>query len=1384
MNSQSSSHSAQLGSQSLNGDNANSSEHGNKKKKKEDSVLGVPLAFPSVDKTLQSNQANQKNSDKDEDDGKRTGDSSQWTHAKNDPTPLLKNLRDEHSSYTIVAKTCLTISQFAGYGSQATTQDEATSTTTILDSVVLHDAAYAKIVSNTLRSLFECLESHKDRRSRILAAKTCAILGTAAYARIRPSPALYTVRDTIIVSRLEDEIGAELPTALATACLEQDDSGVSAAALDALGVLILFHSGMPGTQWAEDALEREHNALTSPGTSAYAPSLRSCVDEDPSIPATELAARILENVVQPRLWMMLERVAHYETTSALAMALPVLTAALVHQLQTTPALTFGMAKSTFAKQWTEVDAIGLCNTFVQSILLPVGLQESLDGHLTQAASLSALRLAEASPQMPWVTTLCRHVLIAQTEALSATPLPVCHKMSILATTLIAARAIPFPERTHTLLSLVEPILALPSTTRVPLGVTSPGLILQEYATRHHSAKSHNLLHHHQMQYGQHYRRPARITYWTELALSFFLDGPAPSPDDLKLSALADSSGHDNKGKKDSKKDGEQGGRQEAIRKFLSLPVIAKVISDSPTGSTKAPLVAKDELLLAFTGVAAACGRRFRGGAGVNSEGSAWPITDPGAPAVEEWLQLSWVVLTAFVPCVNMGRKIPYLEEDLSLATAGLTQYVQLLQEYLHFAGLLHPGSSVAVKLVANACPPHLLWDQLAESAAYMARFESLDMGLLENTTKLMDEIVARELKQGIPSHHMRLFLLALAADHWMQGRVAAIRKQFDASAPNHANNPPPSLDVQSAREIIMALSPKRMLAKIFHSHVPPVDSEGKKKKDPIKRLALETVRVCVACIENLALIACDWRKRFNSGGSTKEEPKHVVSVAVGVLQGKVDETPSNDTIRAIMAPVCDSAVGRIQAFYESDMGGADSFPASELVMQNVKTKIKPLVSSSSRPPVISKDDFARGYLMQLSRQIVMARIEQAIHSVPPADSELAPARTVSWLRLQVPPIADSRDGRLLGNRADVVAAFDKSIRVASAGSDPTAIVVAYTPRRYPRHDGEDEYRITALVRVYNTTAIEFTEGLRLELGLVNQGNSGFSTDAEGEQVHDNLEREVRRALGMSSAEAVVPTLASASVVCKQELKPGEFLSWEVVLDHATAGEGLSLLPSVVFRNVPIEPVDTGVKLVGEKSGTGDNSTINTGGESAGAGSTGEDDFQVTETENTTGRLKDADTPSENIIQRGEPLPLSPLVELQPCPLIFMRDRWGDVDAFRFLWFRMPYHLPEVPLADEAPENIMGGPSDNAMMRAVANMSCLVWNGEAIPGGYVTRAWAFATLSGKRVLAVMSESDSDKKVSLHMRGDDPFVLYGLIGAQQNRSQVVAALAPEFTPLLDY
>ena len=172
-----------------------------------------------------------------------------------DPTPALVPLRDDLSAYALVAKSCLQINQYAGHGSSAHVQE----TSSVASSALFHDPSYSTIVSESFAALTTCIQEHKDRRCRILSCKTLALLARSAYARIRHSPLIYSMRDPTI-NRLEDEVGSEIPTTLSTAALEDPDDGVSASAVEALGILTLSSSPTTGTL-VEDELLREIQSI-------------------------------------------------------------------------------------------------------------------------------------------------------------------------------------------------------------------------------------------------------------------------------------------------------------------------------------------------------------------------------------------------------------------------------------------------------------------------------------------------------------------------------------------------------------------------------------------------------------------------------------------------------------------------------------------------------------------------------------------------------------------------------------------------------------------------------------------------------------------------------------------------------------------------------------------------------------------------------------------------------------------------------------------------------------------------------------------------------------------------------------------------------------------
>lgn len=911
----------------------------------------IPLSFPIASSTSTTIGAN---------DNSNTATGSTTSATTDDPssTVNLKPLRNESSAFIHVQRSCLRISQFAGYGSNINTNNTCLDhcgsdhqsqhiNPTITSSALFHDKTYVKIISDCIIALIECCKSHKDRKCRILACKTLAITARSAYARIRHLPLLFTNREqiTTLLRQLEDEIGSEIPVALLGVAVDDIDDGVSASAVEALGILTLSTSNVySASTIIDDELLHEMQCITGCRSSPYAPSLRTIltqakttITEDPSIVHLELQHRIFYNIITPRLLQLITRIIHYynNTSDHHRIILPFITTCLIHQIRTTPSRIFHMDRNTYAKRWGDLDANGLIYDVVSTIIIP-SMQRCFDGALAHTAAVCAIRLANAYPTASWVLESCHWAIVVLKEELSATRV-IETKMGTMAALIIALRIIPLPERASLLEYLVQEVASLPYTTMVPHGVCSPGyLIVQPQSSTSASVGtaagiSNSSIRNLNNQLSSTsstaapfacYRHPARMAFFTELALSLFMDGPMGSSNEEDKQHHQ----HQNNDMIIGDNDIDVGGRSNYLKQFLSSMAVVSICKETERAAV---VKMRDEILLVFTTVAWQVGHRFR----ISPDGSMLTPTPPPpqsrsskqqqhsfkSPDVEEWMRLAFTTLSIFSPCARWGKRPEYLEEDLTLLTAGQSSYIRLLQEFLHFAGLLNPVSSVTFKLTPNACPPHLLWDQMTESASFLARWDHAAASegnkgttgyncgdiMIHDIAALMDDFVEKELRQGIISHHMRLFLLTLATDQWVQGRYVAIRRQYDDPRPEGVLQI--SLNRDSARDLLVALSPKRLLTKLLEYHSVAVDAQGRKKKDPIKKLALETVRVCVACVENIALTASEWKNRFGPS----PESQTIVNMAIASLQGTLDKTPTDESLKPVLAPLCDGGKGCI-----------------------------------------------------------------------------------------------------------------------------------------------------------------------------------------------------------------------------------------------------------------------------------------------------------------------------------------------------------------------------------------------------------------------------------------------------------------------------------------
>lgn len=1184
--------------------------------------------------------------------------------------PNLSPLRDNHSAYPSVAKTCLQLNQYAMNGSSSTMED----THSIQSSSLFHDASFVDMMGadgGAFAALIECIQTHDDRRAKIVACKTLALVARAAYARIRHSPHLFALRESTN-TRLEDEVGTDVPMALASVALEDPDDGVAAAALNALGLMTLSSSSVPGNLM-EDELLREVLSIVHGRPSPHSPSLGVLQDQESNVPQLELQARIYDNVMAPRLMQLVGRVTTFDTPNHVRIVFPVLSASLVHLSKTSPTVLYGMDRTSYAKGWIEYDYVSLVNEMVDVLLLPT-MMNCHDAQLALAASMSTIRLIGVCPHAPWVPEASHWSIVVLKEQARSVDNEEA-KMTALASLLVCSRAVPLPERLSTLEFVFSILLSLRSTSIAPYGVNSPGLLLDFGGI-------------------QHYRRPNRVAFLTELALAFFIDGPADSANSRALS----------------------------LESFLrSNPVTITINELASDDDIAQP---GEEFVAAFCAVAIETGRKswsHDGGRLVSGE------------KFHEWVRMSFALLKSFLPCVTwQGSSPAFMEEDLNVLVAAQTYYVRLFMDLLHASGLLK-SKSVSLKMSPSASPPNMLWDHLEEAATFLSSHEpiaSLSSSELESLYAIITEITSKELRgRGVVSHHMRLFLLSFSVDQWMQTQLLSL------------NAGQKDLKDKMAKDLLQALSPRRIFGKLVESNKSQIDQYSKKKKESYKKYAQETITVCVALIENMALFVCSYKRKFGKSAETTSVLNH----AIMSLQGKSDAESD-----APVLPVCKAAVDRIQAAVQSSRSSQDGLSFSLLIPPG-PLKRRPVVTASRSQQ--NKDAYNVGYLMQVTRQIIAARIDSCLLSFPAVYPYPAAARKQNWLRLNLPPLPSSRNPKLRVTR-DSNYGWGCQVSSLSGGSDAAAVALSHSMRRILRYDGEEEFRLMISMRVHNITAVGVPDGVRLELGIHHE-NAVTSSDAM-----DEVSQDVYHALAESNDDPFgESSLTSATALYKSELKSGEHLTWEVTLGVLPMTGAITINPSIVFRSMEQEPAHASWVGGETKENIGDGENSSTGKGINNKGSRGK---------KQKGSLK------ENVSIPCEPVTLSPMIGLQPCPFVFFKDGSGDVDSFRFLWSRAPYQVP--PMKVGVDDGAVSTSNDGARLAAI---STLRFRGEAIPGGLVTKLWAFMSLGGKRVLFVMAESEEDK--TLHIRGDDKGLLSCLVGTKKSRCAMAAALEPGTQPL---
>mmetsp|Transcript_16126 Transcript_16126/g.24665 ORF Transcript_16126/g.24665 Transcript_16126/m.24665 type:complete len:1300 (+) Transcript_16126:142-4041(+) len=1231
-----------------------------------------------------------------------------------DPSASLSSLTDNKSNYSSVARSCLQLNQHAGTSGQ-----------------LQHDGLHSKMISSIFAALFECLASHTDRRSRILAAKTLALCARAAYAKSRHSPLLFSVRDGTL-HRLEDEIGTDVPVALCTSALEDVDDGVAVSSVEALGILTLSSAARAGTT-VDDELTREIQAIAACRQNPFAPCLSDCSDEDPSVPQMELASRVYENVLVPRIWRLVHRVLFIKSPDLILKALPFLTSCLVYLIKLMPSTTFGMDRNTYAKRWIEVDVVGLVNLLVTRMIIPAISR----GSSSICHALCGLRLAHVCLSAPWAIRLCNAAVHLFILELSSPLLVLEQTQSLIAALIIAMRAIPLAERP--LEAVVAYIRRLPATTIIPSSVTSPTI-----------------------QSGKYQHRSTRIGLLTEVAVSLIVDGHS------------------------------EGMRVKVAKSFLSGEEVTALLNSRRSKGNSREEIADEKETLAETDIAeefvlALCKVTFNVGKEVMKSGYN------NSHSAVEWIHFALTVLSSnCAGCLNWKPQ-SNIDPLATMGTACQAAYIELLAETMYAVGCLCPRSSVTLNLLPLVSPTLMLEDlsygiaALAQSTKSMPLLSQIQ-GIQENVSSLVDQFLEYKCREGIPLRHIRIAVIAILSDHWVNSLTGV------GSSAGEENS---QLNIReiNARELLIMLSEE--VCSLTREL-----SEGTGDRDT----NLKYLDICVASVENIALMACDCARRNDASsrrGSSEDIDEDViflVSSATAALEGKnlresyasdsdLDGPSASLSCPYPMLATCSEAVRRIQSVtIEGQEGAFEKYgikpsvtsmlikganSGQELKSGDVAGSVRsPLVSdgfeNGIKAPLAGGDAYFYALFLQYSLQVINTRIDVSLQTsafINPdqGGKKLSEAkhslcrlvRTPNYLRLSTLPAA-----RSAGVPRSLCTRSTGFVKTLSGASDPINLIIAYSMRRCLRYDCELEYKLFVTCRVHNVTPVSIVSGLRMDLRIAQQGNALEGKFWEGSEQ---------------------PVFASHTAVFKHEIKSGEFVTWEVALTNWPKRGTVELHPSVTFREIDAEHVPLKLAvLVPVKDGENidsDENRYNDEEERTHADDiTTDDAFSVDE--------DGGDDEKTDITLAGEPLQLSPMVGIQPCPLVFFRNRKGDVNAFRVMWHQMQYQMPKITLYANPVEEQMVGSSTDEFGVAVANLSCLAIDEERLSSATTVRGWAFQTLTNNANLlclmviegrdATGNDEYGSQQSTLHFRADDEALLLSVLGSNITRDAVVASL----------
>jgi len=781
--------------------------------------------------------------------------------------PHLVALEDEHSSYLSVSKACLFLNQLASYGSSSITPPSSP----VIESNLFETTEYTTKFSTILNALSSTSSNHSDRRCRILALNSLALISKAIVAKLVITPVYLNHDDVALITRLQDEICNDVVMNMVSCALEDDD-GVAAVAFESLGRLV--------TDVEDDLFSREVRAILGQSApvvfapvhgiwdesrSAWNEHFASSLQElDCTVYNSEIRWRILQSVLAPRIRKLFNRIQLLKTTECKLRCLPFMNVLVMFAYtckdrgQEQP-----IDKETFAHRWFEFDTRSLVQEYVETLLIPLlrKFQCSDGAHVENCIEIglgtatNALMLCSVvhsdETWLDHVISLSIHNLergLYQMEECGCME----QQMTIMAALLIALRGMNIERRVAALERVTTLVVGLPSTRVIPQRVMSAAL--------EHADGSR--------------RKPARFGFWTEIALSFLL----PDKNTVDVSNKEYSSGQ-------FKKSAQIG----ALSAFLeSTTPQALMLSKSTQieGGTVA-LDPTEEMIFSFCSVAHTIGRTTVPRTALKVEH-------------ETWIGTSLVLLQSFMPCLNWkvgeqneGARSESLEQSSTLLFAAQRAYIELFKEVLVHAGTIMPSSSIFYHFMSSSTGT-----ADSQNPSPLERPSCMANVVIENDVALLLDRALGELTKPNTSRKNRLSLVCLLTDSWIRQCQLAMgvndRVRRESTGPVDLDNDVVNINERHARNLLSILGSE--ISSLIAGEKKRSSSNGRNRmnidsSNPVA-VAGEELRcllTCISCVESMAYTAQLSANHFiASDGNVDDEEsaRYIVSVSMVVLKGQ------------------------------------------------------------------------------------------------------------------------------------------------------------------------------------------------------------------------------------------------------------------------------------------------------------------------------------------------------------------------------------------------------------------------------------------------------------------------------------------------------------------